>query len=229
MSIRRRITRIIRANRSAKEVPADPMAVIETSQQQQFDAVDQARRSVADIAADCRRIELLLDEAKAERAYCDRQAEQCVARGDDDGAREALHRSITASKRVEALSRQYERMAGQWRRLDAELARLTTRIDESRMNYQALQARHNVAQATLGMQQAAAAAAGSASGMQSAARDAERETRRIEAEAAARNEIAWSDPRSAQVQEAFEWLEASSEVDGQLGELKARRNQPPLG
>ena len=35
----------------------DPLATIAASQQQQFDAVDQARRSVADIAADCRRIE----------------------------------------------------------------------------------------------------------------------------------------------------------------------------
>ncbi|MET1154501.1 hypothetical protein, partial [Arthrobacter sp.] len=79
----------------------------------------------------------------------------------------------------------------------------------------------------LGMQQAASAAAGSATDMQSAAREAERETRRIEAEAAARNEIAWSDPDSPQVQAAFEWLEASTEVEGQLGELKTKGNQPP--
>ena len=227
MSIKHRLGRIIRANRAAKEAPVDPLAAIEASQQQQSAAVDQARRSVADIAADCRRIGLLLDEAKAEQAYCDRQAEECVARGDDDGAREFLHRSITASKRVETLSRQYERMAEQWRRLDGELARLSSRIDESRMRYQTLQARHNVAQATLGMQQAASAAAGSATGMQSAARDAERETRRIEAEASARNEIAWSDPDSPQVQDAFEWLEASTEVDDQLGALKSRRDKAP--
>jgi len=227
VSIKRRIGRIIRANRTAKEAPVDPLATIAASQQQQFDAVDQARRSVADIAADCRRIELLLDEAKAEQAYCDRYAEESVARGDDDGAREALHRSITASKRVQALSRQYERMAEQWRQLNGELGRLSLRIDESRMQFQTLQARHSVAQATLGMQQAASAAAGSATDIQSAAREAERETRRIEAEAAARNEIAWSDPDSPQVQAAFEWLEASAEVEGQLGELKTKGNQPP--
>ena len=219
MSIIRRIRRIVRARRAPE--PADPATQLQDTQQRQAASLESARRSVADMAADCRRIELLIDESVAERDNSDREAEACVARGDDDGARAALRRSVAASKRADDLTQRHQRMAEQWRRLDDELTRMTSRADENRMRNEALQARHHAATAAL--QAHRAAGDDSAATMAQAAQQAERRTRRLEAEAEARDELAWSDPDSARVDEAFEWLQAKSEVDGRLDAIRSKQ------
>lgn len=225
MSIGRRISRMVRANRSAKrEKPTDPIQTVEQAHRQQLDLVDQARRSVADLVASRHRLELLCAEAQSELDRLDRRAEEAVAAGDDDGARGSLTRGIAVRKRLQTLVRQRDDLDAQVRQLDSNLQRLETRVEDNGIRYQTLKARHGAAQAELGMQDALNSSGQAAAGAEAAARRAEIDARQLQARAAAHDELSWSDPRSRRVEEAFEELEAGSDAERELAALKARKD-----
>jgi phage shock protein A len=227
LSIRNRLGRIARANRTEraarKQGPVDPVKAVEAAQAEQFRRLDQARRSVADLAANRRRVEYLAQQASAERQQWDRQAEAAVAMGHDEGAREYLRRSIEAGRRVEDLAAQHRTIDAQVRRLEQDLGRMERQVQDSWVRFQSLQADHGAARAALDMREATAAAGLQAAGARTAAVDAEREIRRLQARAAAYDEIAGADPDSAQVREAFDQLENEAAVRSQLEALKQRK------
>lgn len=227
MSIRNRLGRIVRANRAERTArrqgPVDPVQAVETAQTEQFRRLDQARRSVADLAANRRRVEVLAQQASAERQQWDRQAEAAVAMGHDEGAREYLRRSIEAGRRLEGLAAQHRSIDEQVRRLEHDLVSLERQVQDSYVRFQSLRADHGAAQAALQMREATAAAGRQAAGAQSAALEAEREIRRLQARAAAHDEIAGTDPDSARVREAFDQLENEAAVRSQLEALKQRK------
>ncbi|NOJ60094.1 PspA/IM30 family protein [Arthrobacter sp. 260] len=226
MSLGHRISRIVRANRTAakdaKQKPTDPIQTVEQAHRQQLDLVDKARRSVADLAANRHRLDLLAGEARAELDHLERQAADAVNAGDDDAARAALRRGLAVTKRLETLSRQRDELDSQVRQLDSNLQRLETRVEDNGIRYQTLKARHGAAQAELGMQDALTGSGQAAAGAEAAARQAELEARRVQAQAAAHDELSWTDPNSRRVEEAFEELEASSAADRELERLKNR-------
>ncbi|NMR31307.1 PspA/IM30 family protein [Crystallibacter degradans] len=228
MSIGRRLSRIIRAKRSAaSQEPENPISSLDGAHQHQLDLLDQARRSVADVAANRRRVELLAEQAAAEVASLNRSAEQAVQAGNDDGARQALQRSITVGKRLESLTAQRQQLDAQVRGLEQTLMRLEHGIEDSRLRYQSLKADHNAAQAALGMRETLTASGQQAAAANAAAREAEQEARRMQAQAAAYEELSWSDQNSPQVLQAFEELETRMGAEEELRQLKERRNPGP--
>lgn len=222
MSIRRRISAIIRSTRTAPGPDPNPLETLDATYQQQLDLLETARRSTADVAANCRRVELLAGQAAAEAAAFDRQAEAAVAAGDDAAARQALRGALAAGRRRDALEERRQVLDGQLRALEQSLGRLEQRIEDARLHYLLLRADHGAARAALGMQEAFRASG------QGVAGAAEREVRRLQALAAAREELAWSDPDSHQVHEAFEELETRLSAEAELPRLRNRTN-PPAG
>ncbi|MPV37537.1 PspA/IM30 family protein [Georgenia subflava] len=229
MSIRARLSRIVRANRAArKSAPADPVQTVEAAHAQQVEHLDRARRSVADLAAQRRRVEVLTHRARADEQSWNRQAEAAVAMRHDDGAREYLRRAIEAGRRAETLTAQHRTLDSQVRQLEDSLGRLERRVEDSRLHLQSLRAAHGAARASLEMREAATAAGREAVGAEAAALAAEREVRRLEARAAAYDELAGTDPDSVQVREAFEQLETGTAADARLEQLKRRQGiEPP--
>ncbi|MFD1214004.1 PspA/IM30 family protein, partial [Arthrobacter sp. GCM10027362] len=151
-----------------------------------------------------------------------------VAAGDDDAARNFLRGALAAGKRQEALDARQRTLAGQLHDLEQMLRRLEQRIEDARLHYLTLKADHGAARAALGMQEALRAAGEGAADARSAAATAEREIRRLQALAAAREELAWSDPDSHQVREAFEELETRLSAEAALSRLR-KRTDPPAG
>jgi len=226
VSIRRRIAGIVRPTRTA---PApDPLASLDASYQQQLDMLEAARRSTADVAAHRRRVQLLAEQAAAQVESLNRQAEAAVAAGNDDAARDALRGALTAGKRRDALNVQQRALDSQLHGLEQTLGRLEQRIEDARLHYLKLRTDYGAAQAALGMQDALRAAGQGAADTRAAAAAAEREVRRLQALAAAREELAWTDPDSHQVREAFEELETRLSAEAALTRLRARTD-PPAG
>ncbi|NJC23474.1 phage shock protein A [Arthrobacter pigmenti] len=221
MSVRRRITRIIAARRNAPE-PVDPIAALDSSQRQQEEQLDRARRSVADLAAVRHRVDTLARQAAAELNETNRQAEQAVQNNDDDAARHALKRGIEVRKRLDSLTHQRDDVDRQVRSLEADLYRLETALQENTVRYQSLKAQHGATQAAQTMHGAVSASAGSSIEAARAAREAEEEARRLRHRQAAQEELEWSDPNSAKLDRAFEELESRAEAERELRELKDR-------
>jgi phage shock protein A len=223
MSISRRISRIVRANKAPAQPPVDPMKLAADAYRAQYAALDQARRGAADVAAHRRRLEILANDATARVRHLEAQAMAAVDRGDDESARAALRGQLGARKHLQTLTLQLQETDLQVRRLASDVARLEERMSDSWLRHQALLARHAAAEASVSAQEALRSLAGPLQGGEWEAREAERELRRLQATAEAREELAWSDPSSPRVQQAFEELEAEAAARMELERLKERR------
>ncbi|MCU1633352.1 MAG: hypothetical protein JWM61_2004 [Micrococcaceae bacterium] len=230
MSIKRRITRIVKANRNADlEAKQDPRVQAQNAQTAQRALLDQARRGAADVAAHHHRVGLAANEAAAYLNRVEAAASLAVQRGDDDAARAAIRESMTARRRLETLTGQLREAEQQARRLHDDVQRLEHRVQQNAMEYDALLARRAAAQAAIGVHDALASSSREAAAIDAARRNAELEVRRFEAQAQAREELSWSDPASPRLQQAFEELEAEAAAQQELEELKRRgsRGYPP--
>lgn len=221
MSVRRRISRIISSRRNAVE-PADPITALGESQRQQEENLDRARRSVADLAAVRHRVHSLARQAAADLDSCNREAERAVANNNDDAARSALRRAMEVQKRLDTLTRQRDDVDQQFRSLEGDLYRLETSLQENAVRYESLKAQHGATQAALEIQGAVSSSAGSSVETARAAREAEQEARRQRHLQAAQEELAWSDPGSGKLEQAFGELEAREAAEQELRQLKER-------
>ncbi|UNX55074.1 PspA/IM30 family protein [Georgenia sp. TF02-10] len=215
MSLRRRLTRVVRAERAARQPAADPIATLEAAYQRRLEYIDQARRSVADLAVHRRRTELLAEQARQEAAGLDRRAAAAVAVGDDDGARDLLRRGIQAREQADRLTAQHAALDARVRALARTVGALEDRVEQDRLRLLALRADHDAARAALAAQ--APWAAGEDTDALAAA---EREVRELQARAAAHEELAWTDPDSPRVREALDRLGAEGAVERELGRLR---------
>lgn len=223
MSIKRRITRIVRANRSATaESRQDPQVQAQHAQQAQYALLDQARRGAADVAAHHHRVGLAANEAAAYLHRVEAAAEAAVQRGDDDAARAAIRESMTARRRLETLTLQLSEAEQQARRLHEDVQRLEQRVQRNAIEYDALLARRAAAEAAIGVNNALASSSRDVAAIEAARRNAELEVRRFEAQARARDELSWTDPSSPRLQQAFEELEAEAAAQQELENLKRR-------
>lgn len=230
MSFKRRITRIVRANRSAAaEAKQDPRVQEQSAQLAQRELLDRARRGAADVAAHHHRVGLAANDAAAYLNSVEAAASAAVQRGDDDAARSAIRESMVARRRLETLTQQLHEAEQQARRLHEDVQRLERRVEENAMEYDAMLARRAAAQAAIGVHDALASSSREAAAIEAARRNAELEVRRYEAQAQAREELSWTDPSSPRLQQAFEELEADAAAQQELEELKRRRGpgRPP--
>jgi phage shock protein A len=221
VSVRRRISRIIASRRNAAE-PADPIVALGQSQRQQEENLDRARRSVADLAAVRHRVDSLARQAAADLDACNREAERAVANNNDDAARSALRRALEVQKRLDTLTRQRDDVDRQFRSLESDLYRLETSLHENAVRYESIKAQYGATQAALDVQGAVSASAGSSVETARAAREAEQEARRLRHLQAAQQELAWSDPSSGKLEQAFGELEDREAAEQELRQLKDR-------
>lgn len=230
MSIKRRLTRIVRANRNAAaESGQDPQVLAQNAQQAQRALLDQARRGAADVAAHHHRVGLAANDASAYLQRVESAAAAAVERGDDDAARAAIRESMVARRRLDALITQLHEAEEQSRRLHHDVQRIERRVQQNAMEYDAMLARRAAAQAAIGVHEALASSSGEASAIDAARRQAELDVRRLEAQAQAREELSWTDPSSPRLEQAFEELEAEAAAQQELENLKRRnaRGYPP--
>lgn len=226
MSIRGRITRIVKANRTTSaEAKLDPQVRAQNAQRTQRDLLEQARRGAADVAAHHHRIGLAAQEAAAHVRRIDDAAAAAVKRGDDDAARAALRESIAARRRLDGLVVQLSEAERQSSSLQDDVRRLEARMQQNAFEYDALMARRAAAEAATGVQSALGTSSRETASIDAARRSTEREIRRLEAEARGRDELSWSDPSSPRLERAFEELEAEAAAQQELEELK-RRHAP---
>ncbi|KAE8762808.1 PspA/IM30 family protein [Georgenia thermotolerans] len=223
----RRLARIVRARREARAPAPDPLVVLERAQLEQEERLDQARRAVADLVVQRRRVELLAVRASDEIARLNRGAEEAVGRGDDAGARELLRRSIVTGERREELHAQRARLDAQVRRLEHGLGQVERRLEDSQSRYLALRADHDAARAATEVRAALGAAGQQAAETRRAAQEAEQAVRELRARAAAYDELAWTDPDGESVRAAFEELEHGRAAEAELERLKERRALDP--
>ncbi|GAB3549971.1 hypothetical protein GCM10027404_16360 [Arthrobacter tumbae] len=167
-------------------------------------------------------MDTLARQAAADLDACNREAERAVANNNDDAARSALRHALEIQKRLETLTRQRDDVDQQFRSLESDLYRLETSLQDNAVRYESLRAQHGATQAALNVQGAVSSSAGNSMETARAAREAEQAARQLRHQQAAQEELAWSDPTSGKLEEAFDELEAREAAEQDLRQLKGR-------
>ena len=149
MSILRRMSDVFQQKVSAAVDKAeDPSQALDLSYQKQLDALQQARRSVADVLTSEKRLELQADQLTQSIAKLQGQARTALGQGKEDLAREALTRAQLAQTQLDGLTQQIATVKQQEQKLEITIQKLQARIETFRMQRDTMKAQYQAAKAT---------------------------------------------------------------------------------
>jgi phage shock protein A len=156
MSILRRMSDVFQQKVSAAVDKAeDPSQALDLSYQKQLDALQQARRSVADVLTSEKRLEMQADQLTASIAKLQNQARMALGQGKEDLAREALTRAQVAKTQLDGLTQQIETVKQQEQKLEITVQKLQARIETFRMQRDTMKAQYQAAKATTNVSETA--------------------------------------------------------------------------
>jgi phage shock protein A len=156
MSILRRMSDVFQQKVSAAVDKAeDPSQALDLSYQKQLDALQQARRSVADVLTSEKRLEQQADQLTQSIAKLQNQARMALGQGKEDLAREALTRAQVAKTQLDGLTQQIEAVKQQEQKLEITVQKLQARIETFRMQRDTMKAQYQAAKATTNVSEAA--------------------------------------------------------------------------
>jgi DNA polymerase III gamma/tau subunit len=132
MSLSHRIAMLFRAKANkALDRAEDPREILDYSYQRQLELLAQVRRGVADVTTSRRRIELQIAQLQQSAAKLQGQAQQALAAGHEDLAREALTRRAAVTSQVGDLQGQQASLQAEQDKLTAASQRLQAKVERS--------------------------------------------------------------------------------------------------
>ena len=222
MGILDRISTVLRTNINALlDASEDPQRTLEQVIRDMAAAISQVRGQTAEVIAQEKLIEAdYLRNCRLAQEW-EGKTELALTRGSDDLAREALRRKMDFERNSEMLARQLAAQQEISAKLKRDLTQLEAKYDEAVRNRDALIARHrNV----LAQQQVARSSA--RLNLMDPSSELARMEARIRGEEA--RTAAYAEVSEIGLDRRLEALEADSDLDLQLADMKARlRDNPP--
>jgi phage shock protein A len=217
-----RISLLVRSNvNDAIDRAEDPEKAIKQLLLDMNSQLIQVKTQVAAAIADEKRLRSTYENAQKQADEWQRKAELAIDRGEDDLAKEALQRRINYANSAAGLEEQWKAQSAQVQMLKDGLRKLESKISEAQSKQELLIARHRSAKAQEQMHKTLSSASGM--GSMSEFDRLERKVAQQEARAQAYTELS-----TDTLDSKFEALESESELDKQLRELKAARQQGQL-
>ena len=156
MSILRRMSDVFQQKvNAAVDKAEDPAQALDLSYQKQLDALQQARRGVADVLTSEKRLELQADQLTQSIAKLQDQARMALGQGKEDLAKVALTRAQVARTQLDGLNQQIETLKQQEQKLELTVQKLQARIETFRMQRDTMKAQYQAAKATANVSEAA--------------------------------------------------------------------------
>jgi phage shock protein A len=205
----------------------DPRETLELSYQKQLDLLQQVRRSLADVVAGKKRLELQAVRLKENLATLDDQARQALQLGREDLARAALERKSALQAQLDALQPQIEGLAAEQQKMELAEQRLSAKVDAFRTQKEVIKAQYSSAEAQVKIGQAATGLTEEMTDVGLAIQRAQDRTEAMKARAAAIDELTadgalpdftkTGDPIADELRKA----KGQVDVDAELARLKA--------
>jgi phage shock protein A len=133
---------------AAVDKAEDPSQALDLSYQKQMEALQQARRSVADVLTSEKRLELQAEQLTQSISKLQDQARMALGQGKEDLAREALTRAQLARTQLDGLTQQIATVKQQEQKLEVTVQKLQARIETFRMQRDTMKAQYQAAKAT---------------------------------------------------------------------------------
>ena len=148
MSLSRRIAMLFRTKANkALDRAEDPREMLDYSYERQLELLQQVRRGVADVTTSRRRVELQLAQLQQSAAKLQGQAQQALATGREDLAREALTRRAAVTSQIGDLQGQQASLQAEQDKLTVASQRLQAKVEAFRTRKETIKAAYTAAEA----------------------------------------------------------------------------------
>ncbi|GHJ35563.1 PspA/IM30 family protein [Streptomyces sp. TS71-3] len=189
-SIFRRIADLFRmkANK-ALDRAEDPREVLDYSYQRQLEMLQRVRRGLADVATSRKRIENQSAQLRQSGEKLEGQAQQALATGREDLAREALSRRTSVVAQIQDLDGQQATLQEQEEKLTLSAQRLQTQVDTFRTRKETIKAGYTAAEARTRVTEAVSGIGDEMGDVGMAVQRAQDKTEQLQARAGALDEL----------------------------------------
>jgi phage shock protein A len=229
MGVMKRVQLVFRAKANkALDRMEDPRETLDYSYQQQLELLQKVRRGVADVATSRKRLELQLNQLQQSADKLTRQAQDSLAAGREDLAREALQRKAGVQSQIDDLQVQYASLQSEEEKLTGAAQRLQAKVDAFRTRKETIKATYTAAEAQTRISEAFTGISEEMGDVGLAIQRAEDKTEQMKARAGAIDELMASGalddmvsgPRD-DIQAELDRIGASNSVDHELEQMKA--------
>ncbi len=211
----------------ALDAAEKPDEMLDLSYEKMLEQLTQVRRSLVDIAASRKRIELQEQQLQHSVSHLQDQAKAALAEGKDDLAKEALARKAAARGQIAAMEPQHEQLAEQQERLEHTLDALQSKVNDFRTQKEVMKAQYSAAKAVSSVDESAAGISTTFSDSGAALQRAQEKIATMQAHAGAVDELLESGVLedvgggTDDIQDELDSAGRSAAVDEEFAALKA--------
>ncbi|MGP3970367.1 PspA/IM30 family protein [Streptomyces sp. 6N223] len=208
----------------------DPREVLDYSYTQQQEMLQKVRRGVADVATSRKRVETQIVQLGQSGEKLNEQAQQALAAGREDLAREALTRRAAVTSQIADLRGQQDALRAEEEKLTVASQRLEARVEAFRTQKETIKARYTAAEAQTRVGEAVTGIGEEMGDVGMAMQRAQDKTDQMQARAGALDELLASGaledatlpPGRDEIQAELEAVSTRGEVERELERMKAQ-------
>ncbi|MEZ0067994.1 phage shock protein A [Streptacidiphilus sp. MAP12-20] len=236
MSITRRITGLFKVKADkALDRAEDPRETLDYAYQRQLDLLQKVRRGLADVATSRKRVELQHAQLEQSAAKLQEQAQQALALGREDLAREALTRRTAVLAQDQDLQAQVTTLRAEEEKLTLAEQGLQAKVEAFRTQKETIKASYTAAEAETRIGEAVTGISGEMSDVGAAVQRAQDKTEQLQARAGALDELmasgALDDATSPVAHDGLKTeldaISARGDVEAELAAMKAELASSP--
>jgi phage shock protein A len=216
-----------KANR-ALDAAERPDEMLDLSYEKMLEQITQVKRSLVDIAASRKQLELQEQQLQHSVDHLQDQAKQALAAGREDLAKEALARKATAQAQIDAMEPQHQQLSDEEEKLEQTLATLQQRVNQFRSQKEVLKAQYTASKAMSGVDESITGISKSIGDSGAALQRAQDKIANMQARSGALDELlesgALEDVGSGDddIQRELDEVATNANVDQELAALKAQ-------
>jgi len=221
-----------KANRALDQAER-PDEMLDLSYEKMLEQITQVKRSLVDIAASKKKLELQEKQLQHSIDHLQDQAKQALAAGRDDLAKEALARKATAQAQVDGLEPQHQQLSEEEEKLTKTLQSLQERVNQFRSQKEVLKAQYTASKAMSSVDESVAGISRSIGDSGAALQQAQDKIANMQARSGALDELLESGALEDvgggddDIQKELDEIGSKSNVDEELAALKAQMASAP--
>jgi phage shock protein A len=212
-----------------------PDEMLDLSYEKMLEQITQVRRSLVDIAASRKQLELQEQQLQSSVTHLQDQAKQALAQGREDLAREALSRKAAAQAQIDGMEPQHQQLVEEEDKLSKTLKALQDRVNQFRTQKEVLKAQYTASTAVTGVDESVAGISKSINDSGAALQRAQDKIANMQARSGALDELLESGVLEDvggggdDIQKELDEVTTGSQVDQDLAALKAEVGTPAVG
>jgi phage shock protein A len=212
-----------------------PDEMLDLSYEKMLEQITQVKRSLVDIAASRKQLELQEQQLQHSVDHLQDQAKAALGANREDLAKEALARKATAQQQIDAMEPQHQQLAEEEEKLEHTLAALQQRVNQFRSQKEVLKAQYTASSAMSSVDESVAGISKSLGDSGAALQRAQDKIANMQARSGALDELLESGALEDvgggddDIQKELDAVSSSSNVDAELAALKAQMASPAIG